>query len=187
VIGDVTGHGVPAAMITATAKAACDVARSVYGEQLGVAKLLETMNTAIFHSARRRLLMSCFAAIIDPKTGTMEFSNAGHNFPYILRDGKLSSVIARGSRLGDLDGSTYEVKTTKLEAGDVIVLYTDGVTESESESGELYSDRRFRHSIERNGELSAANLRDILISELDAHCGMVGRRDDITLVVGRIT
>ena len=64
VIGDVTGHGVPSAMITAAAKAACDVARSVYQDDVAVAKLLEIMNYASFESAKRKFVMTCFAAIL---------------------------------------------------------------------------------------------------------------------------
>ncbi|MEM9489792.1 MAG: HAMP domain-containing protein, partial [Myxococcota bacterium] len=71
VIGDVTGHGVPSAMITATAKASCDVARSVNNDDVTVTTLLEIMNKAIYESARRRFVMTCFASIIDPQTRTI--------------------------------------------------------------------------------------------------------------------
>src|SRR5688572_26299642 len=67
VIGDVTGHGVPSAMITAAAKAACDVARAVNNEDVSSTQLLEIMNRAIFESAKRKFVMTCFASVIDPK------------------------------------------------------------------------------------------------------------------------
>ncbi|MBL0217535.1 MAG: SpoIIE family protein phosphatase [Myxococcales bacterium] len=85
VIGDVTGHGVPSAMITAAAKAACDVARHVHNDDVTVTRLLEIMNHAIFESAQRRFVMTCFASIIDIKKRTITYANAGHNFPYLYR------------------------------------------------------------------------------------------------------
>ena len=87
VIGDVTGHGVPSAMITAAAKAACDVVRATEGDKLTVTRLLEVMNRAIFESAKRKFVMTCFASILDPKTRTITYANAGHNFPYLFRPG----------------------------------------------------------------------------------------------------
>ena len=87
VIGDVTGHGVPSAMITAAAKASCDVARYVHNDDVTVTTLLEIMNHAIFESAQRRFVMTCFASIIDTKARTITYANAGHNFPYLFRPG----------------------------------------------------------------------------------------------------
>ena len=87
VIGDVTGHGVPSAMITAAAKAACDVVRATEGDKLTVTRLLEVMNRAIFESAKRKFVMTCFASILDPKRKTITYANAGHNFPYLFRPG----------------------------------------------------------------------------------------------------
>src|SRR5262249_52982189 len=78
VIGDVPGHGVPSAMITAAAKASCDVVRATEGAKLTVTRLLEVMNRAIFESAKRKFVMTCFASILDPKTRTITYANAGH-------------------------------------------------------------------------------------------------------------
>ena len=105
VIGDVTGHGVPSAMITAAAKAACDVARYVHDDDVTVTRLLEIMNHAIFESAQRRFVMTCFASIVDTKARTITYANAGHNFPYLFRTGEgkgeFGSLMIRGNRLGD--------------------------------------------------------------------------------------
>src|SRR5262249_34343362 len=84
-IGGGTGDGRPSAMITAAAKAACDVARHVHGDDVTVTRLLEIMNYAIIESAQRRLVMTCFASIVDTRAGTVTFANAGHNFPYVVR------------------------------------------------------------------------------------------------------
>lgn len=190
VIGDVTGHGIPSAMITAAAKAACDVARYVHRDEVTVTRLLEVMNHAIFESAQRRFVMTCFASIIDTKARTITYANAGHNFPYLFRadDSKseFGSLIVRGNRLGDERNSKYESKTTDLAIGDVLIWYTDGIVECENQEGEEYSDKRFRASIRRAAGVDAGEMRNAIIADANEFFGETIRKDDITMVVGRI-
>ncbi len=190
VIGDVTGHGVPSAMITAAAKASCDVARYVHGDDVTVTRLLEIMNHAIFESAQRRFVMTCFASIVDTKARTITYANAGHNFPYLFRPGEgkgeFGSLMIRGNRLGDDRNSKYEAKTTDLVPGDVLVWYTDGIVECENEGGEEYGEKRFRASVRKAAALDAGEMRDAIIADAGAYFGEAQRKDDITMVVGRI-
>ncbi len=190
VIGDVTGHGVPSAMITAAAKASCDVARYVHNDDVTVTTLLEIMNHAIFESAQRRFVMTCFASIIDTKQRTITYANAGHNFPYLFRPGEgkgeFGSLMIRGNRLGDDRNSKYEAKTTELAIGDVLVWYTDGIVECENEMGEEYGEKRFRASVRKAAALDAGEMRDAIIADAGAFFGEALRKDDITMVVGRI-
>jgi len=191
VIGDVTGHGVPSAMITAAAKAACDVARAVHGDDIDPARLLEIMNNAIYQSAKRKFVMTCFASTIDTKRRTITYANAGHNFPYLYRateggGGEFGSLMIRGNRLGDLQESKYEVKTTDLQVGDLLVWYTDGIVECESASGEEYGEKRFRASVRRAAALDAGEIRDAVVTDAANFFGDMVRKDDITLVIGRI-
>jgi serine phosphatase RsbU (regulator of sigma subunit) len=190
VIGDVTGHGVPSAMITAAAKAACDVARHVHHDDVSVTRLLEIMNHAIWQSAQRRFVMTCFASVIDTRHRTITYANAGHNFPYLYRytDGKgeFGSLMIRGNRLGDDPASRYEAKTTELLPGDVIVWYTDGIVECENQGGEEYGEKRFRASVRRAAALDAGEMRDSIVGEALGFFGETARKDDITMIVGRI-
>ena len=190
VIGDVTGHGVPSAMITAAAKAACDVARHVHNDDVTVTRLLEIMNHAIFESAQRRFVMTCFASIIDTKLRTITYANAGHNFPYLYRQnegkGEFGSLMIRGNRLGDDRTSKYEAKTTELAGGDVLIWYTDGIVECESETGEEYGEKRFRASVRKSASLDAGEMRDAIVADATNFFGGAQRKDDITMVVGRI-
>jgi serine phosphatase RsbU (regulator of sigma subunit) len=190
VIGDVTGHGVPSAMITAAAKAACDVARHVHQNEVTVTRLLEIMNHAIFESAQRRFVMTCFASIVDTRQRTITYANAGHNFPYLFRagDGKgeFGSLMIRGNRLGDDPSSRYEAKTTELVPGDVVVWYTDGIVECENEGGEEYGEKRFRASVRRAAALDAGEMRDSIVGDAATYFGEAPRKDDITMIVGRI-
>jgi serine phosphatase RsbU (regulator of sigma subunit) len=192
VIGDVTGHGVPSAMITAAAKAACDVARAEQGNKLTVTKLLEVMNRAIFESAKRKFVMTCFASIIDPKARTITFANAGHNFPYLFRPGATDGsdfqvLMSRGNRLGDLEESSYAEKTQNLTPGDVLVWYTDGIVECENPTGEEYGEKRFRAAIRRAGDLDPASMRESVVAAAGQFFADRARKDDITMVFARIT
>jgi serine phosphatase RsbU (regulator of sigma subunit) len=196
VIGDVTGHGVPSAMITAAAKAACDVVRTTDGAALTVTHLLEVMNRAIFESAKRKIVMTCFASILDPKTRTITYANAGHTFPYLFRPhepGTTDSgndfqvLMSRGNRLGDLEESTYSEKTNQLQPGDVLVWYTDGIVECENERGEEYGEKRFRAAIRRAAALDPVAMRESVVSAAGTFFGERTRKDDITMVFARIT
>jgi serine phosphatase RsbU (regulator of sigma subunit) len=191
VIGDVTGHGVPSAMITAAAKSACDVARALHGDDVSVTKLLEIMNLAIFESAKRNFVMTCFASVIDTRRRTITYANAGHNFPYLFRagedrKGEFGSLMIRGNRLGDLRESTYESKTTELVPGDILVWYTDGIVECENAQGEEYGEKRFRSSVRRAAALDAGEMRDAVVGDAMGFFGDAPRKDDMSLVIGRI-
>jgi serine phosphatase RsbU (regulator of sigma subunit) len=191
VIGDVTGHGVPSAMITAAAKAACDVVRATEGDKLTVTRLLEVMNRAIFESAKRKFVMTCFASILDPKKRTITYANAGHNFPYLFRPGAADGndfqvLISRGNRLGDLEESTYSEKTANLNNNDILVWYTDGIVECENDRGEEYGEKRFRAAIRRAAELDPVAMRESVVSAAGQFFGERARKDDITMVFARI-
>ncbi len=189
VIADVTGHGVPSAMITATAKSAVDTLRAVTNDNLTVTYLLEILNRAILESAKRKFVMTCFASIIDPKEGTITFANAGHNFPYIYREeggrGKFNVLMTRGNRLGDMEESTYQAKKEDIRPGDTIVWYTDGVVECESEIGEEYGEKRFRNSIRKLAGKEPDEVRDGVMGAADNFYGNMPHKDDITMVIGK--
>ncbi len=191
VIGDVTGHGVPSAMITAAAKAACDVVRATEGNQLTVTRLLEVMNRAIFESAKRKFVMTCFASIFDPKKGTITYANAGHNFPYLFRPSvgegnDFQVLMSRGNRLGDLEESTYAEKVHQLQPNDILVWYTDGIVECENDRGEEYGEKRFRAAIRRAADLEPVQMRESVVGAAGAFFGERARKDDITMVFARI-
>jgi serine phosphatase RsbU (regulator of sigma subunit) len=191
VIGDVTGHGVPSAMITAAAKAACDVVRATEGDKLTVTRLLEVMNRAIFESAKRKFVMTCFASILDPKKKVITYANAGHNFPYLFRPGAVDGndfqvLMSRGNRLGDLEESTYSEKTAPLISNDVLVWYTDGIVECENDRGEEYGEKRFRAAIRRAGDHDPIAMRESVVSAAGQFFGDRPRKDDITMVFARI-
>jgi len=195
IIGDVTGHGVPAAMITAAAKAACDVGRALEGDRITSARILEIMNHAIYESARRKFVMTCFACVIDQKTRTITYANAGHNFPYLYRqastlkegESPFTVLMSRGNRLGDVPESTFAENTQTLRPGDKIVFFTDGLIECESPAGEEFGEKRLRQAIGQTAELSPAATRDAIMAQAAQFYADKPRKDDITLLVAQIS
>ncbi len=193
-IGDVTGHGVSSAMITAAAKSCCDTLRHVTDGELTVTFLLEELNKTIYEAANRRFVMTFFATIIDPRARTLTFSNAGHNFPLLFRarpaDGEPAIVplITRGNRLGDVMDSRFLERTVPYGEGDVIVWYTDGITEGLGKSGDEYGEKRFRRSIRSALDRPADRILDKILGDAEAYfADFAHPEDDITLVVGRFT
>jgi phosphoserine phosphatase RsbU/P len=188
VIGDVTGHGVGSAMITAAAKGAVTTLVTMTGGKIGLDLLLQTLNAAIHDTARGKLVMTCFASIYDRHNRTLSFANAGHNFPYVhlRQENRLISLVVRGNRLGEERTSGYEVKEMKLSDGDTLFWYTDGLVEGENARGEEYSEKRFRAAIQASVTLPPQELRDQIVDRAMKFYGGVPQKDDITLVVGRV-
>jgi serine phosphatase RsbU (regulator of sigma subunit) len=186
-IGDVTGHGAPSAMITATAKSSMDTVRSVRGEKLALTYMLEEMNKTIFSSAKRKFVMTLFAMAFDRSRNLLTFANAGHNFPFLLRreegEIRVSSLVARGNRLGDVEESRYMEHKLEVQSGDLIALYTDGLTEFRNDSGQEYSERRFRRMLESTLGQSAGDVGKAVLRDLADFAGRTPQEDDITLVI----
>lgn len=193
-IGDVTGHGVSSAMITAAAKSCCDTLRHVTEGELTCTFLLEELNKTIYEAAHRKFVMTFFATIIDPHARTITFSNAGHNFPMLFRahakEGEPGVVplVTRGNRLGDVMESRFLERTVSFEPGDVLVWYTDGLTEGMGKNGEEFGEKRFRRSIMAALEKGPDAILERILRDAEAHfANFAHPEDDITLVVGKFT
>jgi serine phosphatase RsbU (regulator of sigma subunit) len=187
-IGDVTGHGVGSAMITAAAKGAASCMMAMTEGNVELEVMFRMLNAAILDTAQGKFVMSCFAGIYDPKTHTLQGVNAGHNFPfhYSERTKKLVSMVVRGHKLGDELDSEFETRTFQLEPGDKIFWYTDGVIECTNEAGEEYGERRFRALLRVNSLKEPDKIRDRIVTRTQAFYGDVPPKDDITFVVARI-
>lgn len=188
-IGDVTGHGVGAAMITAAAQGAVTTNIEIAGGDVSLPTLLRAMDAAIHSTAKGRFLMTCFASLYDPATRKLHFANAGHNFPYIYdsRTRNLASLVIRGNRLGESTGSTYEVGEVTVNPQDAVFWYTDGIIECENLRAEEYGERRFRAEILQHVDLPPDLALNLIIGGASQFYGQAPQKDDITVVVGKFT
>lgn len=183
VVGDVTGHGISSALITGAAKATCELALHLTAATLTPSALLAMMNETLYRMARRKIMMTAVAAVIDPLARSLTVANAGHPFPLLVRNSITHPILAEGPQLGDARDVTYEDSRIELQSGDVLVCFTDGVTECENANGERFSERRLRALVQRAATTGATGVCNALVDALTTFRGAHPPGDDLTLVV----
>ncbi|MEZ4365699.1 MAG: SpoIIE family protein phosphatase [Kofleriaceae bacterium] len=198
VIGDATGHGVHSAMIAATARGAVEALATSDASLGDPERVLRAIDAAICNVGDHRVLMTCFAAILEPTAGgvTLRFANAGQNFPYLLERGPAGAVAqtqviaASGNPLGDRSlAGAIGIGTRALAAGSVLVCYSDGVVERRTAGGRLYGDRRLRTTLADARVADGAELvalRDRVIAEVEAFAEGEPADDDLTFVLCQV-
>ena len=128
--------------------------------------------------------VTLFYAELDPQSGTLAFLNAGHNPPLIVHSaGTVEQLASGGLPLGIKPDAEYREGRTQLQHGDVLVIYSDGVTEAVSPTGEEFGATRLYEVVSRNIEASAAGIRDRIESSLTKFAQGTSAADDITLVI----
>ncbi len=185
-IGDVTGHGVPSAMITACAKSSLDTILNVSGNQLNLAGMVASINDAICRTAKRTLFMTFLAMRISADGRAFEMVNAGHNFPLINRNGEVRGLVARGERLGDNPNATYTAIRDNLMPGDMLLLFTDGLIEYLNEAGVEYGEKRLRKVISPFVRNNVNDAMQLLWNDFQSFCGNAPQADDITLMFAQV-
>ncbi len=192
-IGDVTGHGIPAAMVTAAAKGCYDVAQRLMGGDLDVVRLLDLLDASVRRAGGKQFYMTCFATVLDPANHRVTFANAGHVVPYLCRPSDeggivLDALVARGNPLGATERSVFRASTRDLGSGDILVWYTDGIVECTNPKRRQFGDRRMQRVLRRIDPASenVQTIRNNLVRAAKAFQEGQPADDDITLVVGRV-
>src|SRR5215208_3041836 len=181
VVGDATGHGVPAALVMASARS---MLRAVAQASQSPGDVLRRVNDPLATDIPPNMFVTCFYAILDPQSGTLSYANAGHDLPYLHRNGEVEELRARGMPLGLMPGMGYEEKQTILEAGEAALLYSDGLVEAHDPEGEMFGFPRLRALVAEHGE--QLSLGDFLLEELHSFVGESWEQeDDITLLTLR--
>ena len=181
VVGDATGKGVPAALVMSTT---CGMLRAVAQSSESPGEVLARVNEALSARIPPSMFVTCFYAVLDPKSGIISYANAGHDLPYVRRGGDADELRARGMPLGLMPGMSYEQKETILEAGETVLFYSDGLVEAHNPEGEMFGFPRLRALVAKQDE--GQTLVDLLMEALYSFTG--GRweqEDDITLVTLR--
>jgi serine phosphatase RsbU (regulator of sigma subunit)/predicted ester cyclase len=178
VVGDATGHGVPAALVMSTA---CGMLRAVALTVDSPGEVLARVNEALSARIPASMFVTCFYAILDPKNGSLRYANAGHDLPYVRRGGAADELRARGMPLGLMPSMSYEEKETILEAGERALFYSDGLVEAHNPEGEMFGFPRLRSLLTEHDDEGL--LVDFLMEELYSFTGEGWEQeDDITLV-----
>jgi predicted ester cyclase len=181
VVGDATGHGMPAALVMATTRG---MLRAVVQSLQSPGEVLARVNEALVADIPPSTFVTCFYGVLDPKDGHLSYANAGHNLPCRRHDGDAEELRARGMPLGLIPGMRYEQKETLLASGDSTLFYSDGLVEAHDPQGEMFGFPRLRELVAGHGE--ERSLGDFLLKQLYSFVGEDWEQeDDITLVTLR--
>jgi serine phosphatase RsbU (regulator of sigma subunit) len=181
VVGDATGKGVPAALVMSTTCGMLQVTAGALNSS-SPGEVLSQVNETLLARIPQNMFATCFYAILDPKSGTLRYANAGHDPPYLHRGGNADQLKARGMPLGLMPGMSYEEKETILDAGEVALLYSDGLVEAHDPQGEMFGFPRLRELVAEHAA-EEGSLGDFLLRELYTFVGESWEQeDDITLL-----
>jgi serine phosphatase RsbU (regulator of sigma subunit) len=134
-IADVSGKGVPAALVMATT---CSVLRAIANADLSPGALLEQVNLLLCPYMPRNMFVTCLCGTLDTASGILRFANAGHNLPIKITPGGAQELRATGMPLGLLPGMTYQENETHIRPGDGLLMYTDGMVEAHNDQQEMF-------------------------------------------------
>jgi len=184
IIGDVTGHGFYAGLFVAMAKSCLHTQAR---QSVDPREIMAGMRRTLDLSLQRRLLMSCCYVLFDPKTRCLHYANAGHPYPYLYRasDRTMIRLEALDPILGALDAGAgeYAQHTLAWEPGDMLVMYTDGVTEARDGEGRMFEHEALEACIAAAPGDSAQSILNRILAAVSTHAGDGSQDDDLTLVV----
>lgn len=183
-IADVTDKGLGAAVFMAM----CSALIRTYAVRFPTlpALALSSVNERIFSDMRGGLFLTAFYGILEPHTGRMRYVNAGHNPPILLgsQKGKPIDKLPRtGMALGVSENATWQQKLVKFSPGDVMVMYTDGITEAHNRQGLLFSEARLQDAIQDYRQQSATDILNTIFGEVNRFTGDAPDQDDMAIVV----
>lgn len=182
-IADVSGKGIPAALLMAGFR------MSLLAEirnEFAIRAVMRKVSLLMHESTERDKFVTAFYGVLDWKNGVLIFSNAGHNPPLLVhRDGRAEKLIEGGVALGVLADARYEERPILVQNGDVLVMYTDGVSEAENAKGEFFGEQRLEDLVRRHAHAPAAEILRLIVAAVTGWAGEKGANDDVTLVVVR--
>ena len=183
-IGDVSGHGLSTGLVMAMVKAAIT---TLVEEGVDEMSLFRRLNELVFRSTERRAFMTLAFTIFDLERGTIRHTNAGHLYPYLLRDGATSplSIECPSLPLGVRDQMTTRTVEVPLQEGDTIVYLSDGIVEAQDENGDPLGFEQLETLLGSVPDRSPSTLRDTILDAVARHSGTRPADDDRTVMVLR--
>lgn len=179
-LGDITGKGLPAAMLMANLQATL---RGQALTQKNVSDNIRNSNVLLFNSTAENRFATLFFGELDSINHTITYCNAGHDAPISILHDKILRLPEGGLLMGCFDFAEYEQITRQIEPGECILIYSDGVTEAMNEKNEEFGEEHLITILKSNINLTAKELIDKIIAEVKAHSSKVEQSDDITLMV----
>jgi serine phosphatase RsbU (regulator of sigma subunit) len=184
VLADISGKGISAALLMAHLQAnlRCQYALAMEDPL----RLLQSVNHIFRESTDPGRFATIFFASYEEATHRLRYANCGHNPPLLLRaDGRVEWLGGTAMVLGLFEDWTSTIEEVELAAGDILVIYTDGVTEAKSDEGEDFGEQRLLQAVRASSRLAAAELLDKLVTTVQIFSGSE-QEDDLTLLVARV-
>lgn len=181
-LGDVSGKGTAAALLMSSLHAAVHAQVSLHHTLVETAT---AVNIYLAENIPSNRFVTFFCAEIDPAANVLRYLNAGHNPPFIVRagSGRVEPLDASSMPLGISARTQFSEGRTQMSPGDVLVIYSDGVSETNNQVGEEFGEKRLHDVVQRNAHCSAPSLRDAIESALTKFAQGTPAADDITLVI----
>jgi serine phosphatase RsbU (regulator of sigma subunit)/DNA-binding transcriptional regulator YhcF (GntR family) len=184
VIADASGHGMPAAILMSQIQA---IVRSEIDNGGTMARTIGSLNKQLHRQVGSGFFATLFYGILDRATGTLEYANAGHDFPFLVRrNGEVTQLKSTGPALGVVEDADHEIVSVQIQEGDCILLFTDGVTDTTSCSGKPYGASRLRDILISNRHRDSREIIRAITRDLDWFSGTSQPQDDRTLMVIKI-
>lgn len=185
VIADVSGKGVPASIFMAVSRT---LLRATGMRGIDTNECLNYVNNMLCHESIDSMFVTVFYGIYNTETGLVEYTNAGHNPPYVVRaDGTVDALpMSENIVAGMFDDFTFTQSTLQLDKGDMLVLFTDGVTEAFNTSGEMFDEKGLETTLENKGaSKSSHDICQEILKDVNDFSGKEPQSDDITLMAIR--
>ena len=176
-IADVSGHGVPAALIASMVKMAATAQRSHAADP---AALLHGMNSALCGNTQGQYVTAAYV-YLDAESKALHYSAAGHPAMLLLREGIVTEVAENGMLLAAVDSALYESKSLPLKSGDRLLLYTDGIVEARNDAGQLFGDQSLSTALRDSKHLSPRDAVDHLLATVQRWAK--SQDDDLTVLI----
>ena len=183
-VGDVSGKGVPSSIVMATTRS---LFRAISSHEQDIATIVGLMNDAMSDTNDQNMFVTFFLGILNMKTGVLNYCNAGHNTPVLVKNGDLLPTIPN-LPLGVLSGFSYTPQTATLHSGDTLFLYTDGLSEAENRDKALYGEKRMLEEIARienavdADQRTAKYLVDAMLESVTHYADGAEQSDDLTML-----
>jgi sigma-B regulation protein RsbU (phosphoserine phosphatase) len=184
VVADVSGKGIPASLLVSTLNAAL---HAYLQTSMSLTDLVQKLNMMIYKNTPSERYITFFIAVLNTRRNQLMYVNAGHNFPYKIVKGQKEFVhlTVGGLPLGMFDHAEYQSETIDIQPSDILVFYSDGVTEAMDKKYEEYGENRFRECILSNVDKTVHEMRGSIVKDIQNFVGSEPQSDDITIMLAR--
>ncbi|MCI0609624.1 MAG: SpoIIE family protein phosphatase [Anaerolineae bacterium] len=186
VMADVSGHGVSAGMFMSSLQTAF---HTLVPDTESPLEVLERINRLYVHNINFTTFVTIFFGKYDPSTRTLSYANAGHNSAYLYRLAANQEIWLRptGPAIGVMEEFTIRTEAIRLEPGDILLLYTDGITEATNHQGAFWDEDRLANIVSQNANSSAEQLIQKILQALKDHTDGSPLADDVTLLIAKVS